>query len=220
MAVYRLNPKSLIFPPPMKADQNGLLAIGGDLSVDRLRLAYRQGIFPWYEEGEPYLWWCPKERFVIFPKEIRISKSMKKFMKKTTWEVKQNTDFAGVIHSCRSLREHREGTWITDEMEKAYCELFLNGFARSIEVYDGASLIGGLYGVDDGRCFFGESMFSRVSNASKMALIYLAKTLEKEHYNLIDCQFPTEHLERMGGRKISYQTYMSYVMPQEKNEGM
>lgn len=214
MAVYLLD-EDLWFPPPSGAEEDGLLAVGGDLSPERLLLAYTNGIFPWYNEDTQIMWWCPRDRFVIFPQEIVISKSMKKFMRKTDLVITMNQDFPGVIHNCRTLRENREGTWITDGMEDAYNEMYELGFGVSVEVWkpdsekDGnAELVGGLYGLAIGRCFFGESMFSKVANASKLALIYLAKCLEKMHFEWIDCQFHTDHLESMGGRYISYEEYM------------
>ena len=210
MAVYLLD-EDIWFPPPAGAEEDGLLAVGGDLSAQRLLLAYSNGIFPWFHEDTEILWWCPKKRFVIFPKEIQISRSMKKFMKKTNLTVTMNRDFDGVIESCRRLREEKEGTWITDGMENAYKALHELGYAASVEVYDGEHLVGGLYGVVIGRCFFGESMFSLVPNASKLALICLAKRLQELGFYFIDCQFHTEHLERMGGRYISYEEYMQYM---------
>lgn len=210
MAVYLLD-EDIWFPPPAGAEEDGLLAVGGDLSAQRLLLAYSNGIFPWFNEDTEILWWCPKKRFVIFPKEIQISRSMKKFMKKTNLTVTMNRDFDGVIESCRKLREENEGTWITDGMEHAYKALHELGYAASVEVYDGEHLVGGLYGVVIGRCFFGESMFSLVPNASKLALICLAKRLQELGFYFIDCQFHTEHLERMGGRYISYEEYMQYM---------
>lgn len=210
MAVYLLD-EDIWFPPPAGAEEDGLLAVGGDLSAQRLLLAYSNGIFPWFNEDTEILWWCPKKRFVIFPKEIQISRSMKKFMKKTNLTVTMNRDFSRVIESCRKLREENEGTWITDGMEHAYKALHELGYAASVEVYDGEHLVGGLYGVVIGRCFFGESMFSLVPNASKLALICLAKRLQELGFYFIDCQFHTEHLERMGGRYISYEEYMQYM---------
>ena len=210
MAVYLLD-EDIWFPPPAGAEEDGLLAVGGDLSAQRLLLAYSNGIFPWFNEDTEILWWCPKKRFVIFPKEIQISRSMKKFMKKTNLTVTMNRDFIRVIESCRKLREENEGTWITDGMEHAYKALHELGYAASVEVYDGEHLVGGLYGVVIGRCFFGESMFSLVPNASKLALICLAKRLQELGFYFIDCQFHTEHLERMGGRYISYEEYMQYM---------
>lgn len=210
MAVYLLD-EEIWFPPPESAEESGLLAVGGDLSPERLLLAYSNGIFPWFNEDQDIMWWCPKQRFVIFPKEIRISRSMKKFMRRTNLRVFMNRDFAQVIHSCRILREETEGTWITDGMEAAYKALYRLGYAASVEVYEDEMLVGGLYGVTIGRCFFGESMFSKVSNASKLALICLAQYLEKQGYYMIDCQFHTDHLESMGGRFLPYKDYMEYV---------
>ena len=210
MAVYLLD-EDVWFPPPEGADEDGLLAVGGDLRPERLLLAYSNGIFPWFNEDVEILWWCPKKRFVIIPGEVRISKSMKKFMKKTDLKVTVNRDFSGVIHNCRKLREGKEGTWITDGMEDAYNNLHRLGFAASVEVYDGENLAGGLYGVVLGRCFFGESMFSLVPNASKLALISLSGYLQQLGFYMIDCQFHTDHLESMGGRFISYEEYMGYI---------
>lgn len=210
MAVYLLD-EDIWFPPPEGADEDGLLAVGGDLRPERLLLAYSNGIFPWFNEDVEILWWCPKKRFVIIPGKVRISKSMKKFMKKTDLKVTVNRDFSGVIHNCRKLREGKEGTWITDGMEDAYNNLHRLGFAASVEVYDGENLAGGLYGVVLGRCFFGESMFSLVPNASKLALISLSGYLQQLGFYMIDCQFHTDHLESMGGRFISYEEYMGYI---------
>ncbi len=199
------------FPPPESAGEDGLLAVGGDLSTERLLNAYTKGIFPWYNKGMPILWWCPHERFVIIPGEIKISRSMKKFIKKTDMRVSFNADFAAVIHSCRIMRELDPGTWITDDMEAAYNALHKAGYASSCEVWLGGELAGGLYGVCIGRCFFGESMFSKAENASKLALISLAQRLEALGFEFIDCQFHTPHLESMGGRYISYKEYMQMM---------
>ena len=202
MPVFRLQKHEIYFPNPTLACEDGLLAVGGDLCVERLLLAYTHGIFPWYNPGDEILWWCPHERFVIFPKEIHISHSMKKYIKKHTFTVKVNRDFADTMHRCRAKREFAEGTWISDEMEEAYFALHQAGYAMSVEVFEEERLAGGLYGVVIGKCFFGESMFSEQENGSKIALTALAKMLDKEGFLLIDCQFHTEHLERMGGRVI------------------
>lgn len=207
MSVFRLDKDKVEFPHPTLARQDGLLAVGGDLSVARLLLAYSHGIFPWYNPGEEILWWCPRERFVIFPGEIHISHSMKKYMKKHMFRVVINRDFADTMHRCRMKREFDEGTWISDEMEEAYLRLHKEGYAVSVEVYEDESLAGGLYGVSIGRCFFGESMFSDKENGSKTALIAFAQFLEQQEFLFIDCQFHTEHLERMGGRYISWEAY-------------
>ena len=207
MPVYRLNDNEISFPLPTLAEDSGLLAIGGDLSLDRLLLAYSNGIFPWYNEGDPIQWWCPKERYIIRPSEIHISHSMKKFMKKHEIGFEVNRDFADTMHRCRIKREFNEGTWITDDMEKAYKMLNDNNLALSLDSYIDGELAGGLYGVSLGRCFFGESMFTEIENGSKLALIMLAKLLEDNDYLMIDCQFHTDHLESMGGTYISYAEY-------------
>ena len=206
MPVYRLN-ENVIFPDPVLAREDGLLAVGGDLSRERLLLAYAHGIFPWYEPGDEILWWCPKERFVIFPREIHVSRSMNKHMKKHDLRFQLNRDFGDTMHRCRVKREFAEGTWISDEMEEAYCLLHQAGHAASLEAYQDGQLAGGLYGVVLGRCFFGESMFSEMENGSKLALIALARLLEQRGFLFIDCQFHTEHLESMGGRYISWEEY-------------
>ena len=207
MPVYFLNKNEISFPHPTLARPDGLLAVGGDLSVERLLLAYTHGIFPWYEPGEEIMWWCPKERFVIFPDEIHVSRSMRKYAGKHELKTVLNRDFADTMHRCRVKREFTEGTWISDEMETAYLRLHRQGFAVSLEAYEDGSLAGGLYGVSIGRCFFGESMFSERENGSKTALISLARTLSENHFLFIDCQFHTEHLESMGGRFISWAEY-------------
>lgn len=207
MPVYRLNEKEIYFPSPAYARPDGLLAVGGDLCMERLLLAYTHGIFPWYNPGEEILWWCPRERFVIFPKEVHVSRSMKKYMKKHELKVMLNRDFADTVHRCRVKREFEEGTWISDEMEAAYCRLFQAGYAVSVEVSEDGELAGGLYGVSIGRCFFGESMFSERENGSKAALIAFARLLQRSRFLFMDCQFYTEHLESMGGRYISWEEY-------------
>lgn len=207
MPVFQLSKEEIAFPDPTLARDDGLLAVGGDLSVERLLLAYTHGIFPWYNPGEEILWWCPKERFVIFPKEIHISHSMRKYMKKHELKVIMNRDFADTMHRCRIKREFDEGTWISDEMEEAYHRLHQKGFAVSVEVFEDDVLAGGFYGVSIGKCFFGESMFSEKENGSKTALIAFAQLLEQNGFLFIDCQFHTEHLESMGGRYISWEEY-------------
>ncbi len=207
MSVYLLNKDEISFPDPMYAQPDGLLAVGGDLRVERLLLAYTHGIFPWYEPGDEILWWCPKERFVIFPGEVHVSRSMKKYMKKHTLRMVLNRDFADTMHRCRMKRELLEGTWISDEMEEAYRKLYEAGYALSVEVMEDGELAGGFYGVSIGRCFFGESMFSEKKNGSKTALIAFARLLERRQFFFIDCQFHTDHLEHMGGRYISWEEY-------------
>ena len=206
MPVYRLS-KEIIFPNPDLAEEDGLLAVGGDLKFERLILAYCNGIFPWYSDGEPILWWCPKPRFIIKPNEVNVSKSMKRVFNKGKFTVTFDKDFKAVIQNCKELRENKEGTWITDEMMDAYIDLHKKGFASSVEVYNNEKLVAGLYGVKIGRCFFGESMFSIESNASKVALISICKKLEKEGFIFLDCQMHTNHLESMGGRFIDWEEF-------------
>lgn len=207
MAVFQLDEKECYFPLPELAEEDGLLAIGGDLSVERLVLAYSNGIFPWYEEGGPIMWWCPSERFIIRPEKIHISRSMKKYLKKHTVHIRINRDFSDTMHRCRLKREFTVGTWITTEMEQAYARLASKGLALGVEAFVDGALAGGLYGVSLGKCFFGESMFSDTENGSKIALIRLAQILEENGYVMIDCQFRTDHLESMGGESISYEEY-------------
>ena len=206
MPVYQLT-EEVMFPNPELAEDDGLLAIGGDLSFERLLLAYCNGIFPWYSDDEPILWWCPKPRFVIKPNEVNVSKSMKRVFNKREFKVTFDNDFEGVIRNCKELRENKEGTWITNEIMSAYIDLFKRGFATSVEVYKDERLVGGLYGVKIGRCFFGESMFSIETNASKVALISMCRKLEKEGYIFLDCQMHTNHLESMGGKFVSWEEF-------------
>lgn len=206
MAIYSLDER-IVFPLPELGEEDGLLAVGGDLSIERLLLAYENGIFPWYSDDEPILWWCPKKRFIIKPQNIKISKSMKRVINKNDFDVTFNENFEGVINSCKELRENKEGTWITEEMKEAYINLFNNGFALSAEVTKCGELVGGIYGVVIGKCFFGESMFSKIPNGSKLALIYLARKLEEEGFVFIDCQFHTKHLESMGGEYIEWEEF-------------
>ncbi|MDP3359381.1 MAG: leucyl/phenylalanyl-tRNA--protein transferase [Lutibacter sp.] len=204
--------KDLVFPSVNLADKNGLLAIGGDLSAERLLLAYKSGIFPWYNPREPIIWYSPDPRMVLFPKNLKISKSMKQIIRKNQFRATFNQNFSEVIANCKnSYREGQGGTWITDEMEQAYINLHQLGVAKSVEVWEGDELVGGLYGIDLGHVFCGESMFSKVSNASKFAFIYLVQKLEKEHYTLIDCQVYNAHLASLGADEISRETFLSYL---------
>jgi len=192
----------LSFPPVETSQPDGLLAIGGDLSVERLLLAYKKGIFPWYE-GEYILWWCPDPRFVLFPDELNISRSMKKLMKKEKFDFTINTSFEKVIGNCKTInRKGQEGTWITDEVKKAYTILHLKGHAHSAETWRNDELVGGLYGVLIGKVFFGESMFTKQSNASKFAFIKYVQYLQTKNVQLVDCQVYTKHLESLGARMI------------------
>ncbi len=208
--IFKLLDDSLIFPNPALAEEDGLLAIGGDLSTERLQLAYQNGIFPWFSEGDPILWYSPHERCVIFPERINVSKSMRKIIKAGDFHVTENQVFADVIYNCATApRIGQDGTWITNEMQEAYIKLHEKGIAKSIEVWQGKELVGGLYGVKLGSVFCGESMFSKVSNASKMALIYLA---QQEHLRLIDCQLPNDHLMSMGAEMISREDYLRFLI--------
>lgn len=210
--VYQLDDE-LWFPDPRLADDDGCLAVGGDLSVDRLLLAYQHGIFPWYSfrDNDQPVWYCPHERFVIFPDEIHISHSMRTLLNKGIYEFSLNKDFDGVIHNCSQLRIEEEGAWLGEDIIRAYTELHRQGFAASIEVWKDNRLVGGLYGVNIGNVFFGESMFSLVPSGSKLALIHLARTMQQMGGTLIDCQLKTAHLESMGGRYISYEEYMRII---------
>ncbi|MFT3702585.1 MAG: leucyl/phenylalanyl-tRNA--protein transferase [Agriterribacter sp.] len=198
----------LIFPPVELSQPDGLLAMGGDLSVDRLLLAYKSGIFPWYD-GDVPLWWSPDPRFVLYPDELKVSKSMQQLLKKDAFHFTINTNFKQVIHNCKSVaRNNQHGTWITDEVEKAYGLLHEKGYAHSAEAWLSEELAGGLYGIRLGKAFFGESMFSKQSNASKFAFIKYIQQLKLEGVQLIDCQVYTAHLESLGARMISRKKFM------------
>lgn len=201
MSLFVLD-QNLSFPPVHLAEPDGLLAMGGDLSPDRLLLAYKKGIFPWYE-GDHILWWCPDPRFVLFPDELKISKGIKPLLKRNEFDFTINKAFASVIHACKKInRPGQLGTWITDEVEKAFTRMHELGYAHSAEVWKDGELIGGLYGIRMGKVFFGESMFSKVSNASRFAFIRYVEVLREEGVELIDCQVYTEYLESMGGVMI------------------
>ena len=206
-----LNSK-LFFPPVDTADEDGILAIGGDLSADRLLLAYRSGIFPWYNDDQPIIWWSPDPRFVLFPEKLKVSKSMQAVIKNKQFTFSTNRAFASVIQHCKIIdRKEQDGTWITDEVEKAYTALHQKGVAHSAEAWLNDELVGGLYGVRIGKVFFGESMFSKVSNASKFAFIQLAKYLQQEGVVLIDCQVHTAHLESLGAEMIERKNFMKLL---------
>ncbi len=202
MPLYRLN-RSVEFPDPNLALPDGLLAVGGDLREERLLNAYAHGIFPWYSDGEPILWWSPDPRMVLLPHELHVSKRFARDVRRTPYRVTLDTAFADVMRVCaRVPRRGQNGTWITREMTAAYCGLHGAGYAHSVECWDGETLIGGLYGVSLGRCFFGESMFALEPNASKIALARLVELLISWDFALIDCQVHTDHLERMGARNM------------------
>jgi len=212
MPVFALSDR-LSFPPPHLAIKEGLLAVGGDLSVERLILAYRSGIFPWYSEGEPILWWSPDPRLVLYPDELRISRSLRKVIKRKLFHITFDQDFEAVITGCaEAKRSYGEGTWITEEMKSAYIKLHRRGYAHSVEAWQDGNLVGGLYGIAMGRAFFGESMFSRVSNASKVAFVSLVETLQKKRFSLVDCQVRTDHLMRFGAREVPRKVFLEQLM--------
>jgi leucyl/phenylalanyl-tRNA--protein transferase len=202
----------LVFPPVDSANSDGLLAVGGDLSAERLLLAYESGIFPWFDNDSIILWWSPDPRMVLYPNKIKVSKSMKKVIRDHKFKLTKNTCFNTVLEQCSSVpREGQEGTWITKEMKNAYIEFHERGIAVSYEVWEGDSLVGGLYGVDLGHIFCGESMFSLTSNASKFAFIKLAEELEAKKYKIIDCQLYTDHLASMGAQEISREEFKKFL---------
>ena len=204
--------KAFIFPDVESADHDGILAIGGDLQPERLILAYRSGIFPWYNQGEPIIWYSPDKRMVLFPEKLKISKSMHKLIRKNEFSITWNTAFNQVIEACqKSPRKDQDGTWITNDMMQAYIRLHELGFAKSIEVWKDEELVGGLYGIDLGHVFCGESMFSKMSNTSKLAFIHLVQHLEKKNYKLIDCQVYNEHLESLGAEEIERHEFIGYL---------
>ncbi len=202
MPIFYLSDK-LEFPPPYLATSDGLLAVGGDLSTERLLLAYRMGIFPWYAPHNPILWWSPDPRLVLYPSDLNVSKSLKKTIKKHVFQLTMDTAFEKVITECAHSRlEKSEETWLVDEMIEAYCRLHDAGYAHSVEAWRDGELAGGLYGISLGKSFFGESMFARVSNASKTAFAALVRYLEKLEFDMIDCQVTTDHLMRLGAVEI------------------
>jgi leucyl/phenylalanyl-tRNA--protein transferase len=209
--VYLLS-NTIEFPLPHLASENGLLAVGGDLSQERLLLAYRMGIFPWFSNNEPILWWSPDPRLVLYPHEIKISKTLKKIIKKNMFEVTMDVAFNQVIHQCAQVRlEKNEETWIVGEMIDAYCNLHESGFAHSVEVWHQGELVGGLYGVSLGKCFFGESMFARANNASNVGFVKLVEHLVDLSFDMLDCQVTTEHLIRFGAREISRTLFLKQL---------
>jgi leucyl/phenylalanyl-tRNA--protein transferase len=211
--------QSFIFPSVKNATSEGIVAIGGNLSPGMLLSAYRQGIFPWYSEGDPIIWWSPDPRCVIFPSELHISRSSKKLLRKMRFRVTIDKSFEDVINSCKTTpRPHQHGTWITDEMLRAYIRLHRMGFAHSIEVWDGTLLAGGLYGVSLGGCFFAESMFRRVSNASKIALIKLVKLCEILGFDMIDCQIKSPHLLTAGAREVPREYFINLLKKSLKKD--
>lgn len=208
MPIYRLN-EDLIFPDPALAEEGGLLAVGGDLRLERILLAYSMGIFPWYSEGQPLLWWSPDPRAILIPEDVHVSKSLQRVIRSHQFNVRFDTRFEEVIRCCSEVpRPGQAGTWITEEMIRAYCGLHDAGFAHSVETYLGDDLVGGLYGISLGRAFFGESMFSRQRDASKVAFVALAKHVRNFRFDFIDCQIPTPHLSSLGAVEVSRETYL------------
>ena len=211
MPVFQLTEK-IIFPDPKLAEENGLLAVGGDLSTERLLLAYSKGIFPWYSAGDPILWWSPSPRLVIFPDEFKVPKRLTRLIKQKKYEVTTDQAFQQVIMACANATNRQEkGTWIDRDMVKSYTRLHELGYAHSVECWMDDELVGGLYGISLGKIFFGESMFSRQSNASKVAFVYLAEKLLEKNFDLIDCQLKTEHLMQFGAREIPGNDFQDHL---------
>ena len=207
-----LSDTHLDFPPVEQAlqDPDGLLAVGGDLRCERLIQAYRCGIFPWYQDDQPILWWSPEQRMALNPEHLNISRSMRKLLRKQKFKVTLDTAFQEVIEHCAQLREE-SGTWITLEMQEAYCQLHELGYAHSVEVWEDDTLVGGLYGISMGLIFFGESMFSLRDNASKIGFIWFVKQLQAWHYQLIDCQVPSDHLRSLGAEDMPRQQFIKHL---------
>ena len=201
--------KELFFPPVDEASYEGVLAIGGDLTVERLLLAYCSGIFPWFNEDEPILWWSPPERMVVVPELYKVSKSIRNLLNQNKFQVTFNQNFKDVISNCREVdRKEQDGTWISDDIIESYTKLHEMGIAKSLEVWQNDELVGGLYGVDLGHIFCGESMFSKVPNASKIAFVSLIQYLKENNYKLLDCQVHNDHLESLGAFEVSRETFM------------
>lgn len=212
MPVYWLPDDELSFPHPRFANPDGILAVGGDLSAERLLLAYSWGIFPWYSDDDPILWWSPDPRFVLYPEQLKVSKSMRPYFNQRKFTVTYDRDFPAVIAACGGTPRHGQpGTWITAEMKEAYIRLHERGYAHSVEVWQGEELVGGLYGIALGKVFFGESMFTRVNNASKFGFIALVRDLQARGYELIDCQQETRHLSRLGAGSISRERFLEVL---------
>ena len=218
MPVFWLTEDELSFPHPELANDDGILAVGGDLSVERLLLAYKIGLFPWFNPDDPILWWSPNPRFVLFPDELKISKSMRPYFNQKKFDFSFDQDFDGVMRACQTQGRKGQtgGTWISEHMIESYSNLFRLGFAHSIEVWKEGELVGGLYGVAIGKCFYGESMFARVSNASKFGFIALVQHLKKWGYWLVDCQQQTRHLETLGARSIPRKDFLKFMKDNTK----
>jgi leucyl/phenylalanyl-tRNA--protein transferase len=209
MPVYQLIPEVSLFPPTEEAEDDGLLAVGGDLTKERLLAAYSKGIFPWYEVGQPILWWSPDPRLVLTPETLKISRSLRKILRKQQFEIRFDTAFEKVIKACADVRtEQGEGTWIIPEMQQAYTELHQDGFAHSVESWLDGELVGGLYGISLGQCFFGESMFSTRNDSSKVALVALVEFSREVGIRMIDCQMTTPHLLSLGASEIQRKEFL------------
>ena len=220
MPIFALD-QELIFPPADLADPNGIIAVGGDLSPERLILAYESGIFPWFSERDPIIWWSPDPRCVLFPQNLKVSKSMRQVMRKDKFSITYDHVFRDVIAACRKApRPGQNGTWITPDMLEAYDVLHRKGYAHSVEVWENQELVGGLHGVSLGKCFFGESMFARVSNASKVGFITLVRDLIEKGFELIDCQVYTEHLVSLGAEEISRRDFLKKLQKNRKNDDL
>lgn len=214
MPIFWLDDTELIFPHPSLADATGVLALGGDLRPERLLLAYQNGIFPWFNPGEEIMWWSPDPRFVLFPDELKVSRSMRPYFNQQKFGLTFDKNFALVMQSCQTVDRRQQGqygTWITNSMLDAYVRLHELGYAHSVEVWEGEELVGGLYGVALGKVFFGESMFTKRSNASKFGFISLVRRLKEKGFNLIDCQQETKHLGSLGARSISRPKFLEYL---------
>lgn len=215
MSIYLLD-NNIYFPDVENATQQGIVAVGGDLSIERLLLAYQSGIFPWYDDDQPLIWWSPNPRFVLFPNELKISKSMKLLLNKNTFVVTYNQAFNKVIRACaiakrKYLNDDEQGTWINNDMINAYTLMHEKGYAESVEVWQNGDLVGGLYGIKLGKCFFGESMFHTVSNASKYGFIHYVQKLKQNGIDIIDCQVYTQHLESLGAKNISRKDFIQII---------
>ena len=213
MPVFWLSNDNHAFPHPDLANEDGMLAVGGDLSPERLIIAYKLGIFPWFNPGDPIIWWSPDPRFVLFPQDLKVSKSMRPYFNQKKFDLTVDTAFSQVMRACQQQRRKGQmgGTWITEDMLEGYCKLFDMGYAHSVEVWKEGDLVGGLYGISLGKCFFGESMFSKMSNASKFGFISLVKKLEEQGFWLIDCQQETRHLASLGAKSISRKDFLELL---------
>ncbi|MBK9716884.1 MAG: leucyl/phenylalanyl-tRNA--protein transferase [Saprospiraceae bacterium] len=212
MPVFHIPEDEIIFPHPSQAEPDGLLGIGGDLKISRLLLAYQNGIFPWYSEGEPIMWWCLTPRLILRPQQVVISKSMRSLLRRSFFRVSFDTHFKDVMIACQNIsREGQEGTWIHANLISAFCELHEKGLAHSVEVWHNEELVGGLYGLAIGKMFCGESMFAKISNASKFGLICLSQLLVQKGFELIDCQQETPHLKSMGAELMNAEDFFNFL---------